>query len=367
MSTFYENSDLMRLADRVVKELYRNKDIYNYVHNGKHIPGKYEKIIQRTIHCSNINNYKSLQTILTNAIRYSFNQNTQINTIVATEYRIYRETCERNKIILLSLKKKKSLGDNSVDTDIEKKEEEIKLLQKKIDEIANITNTKPEFNKNILALAEEAYLLLLRIDKTPYYFYFEICKKLGLRINLDQQFPGFRDKDTLTHKSTFIKKEDNEENEDYRNFLDMNIKKGVYVPPSFRKDNINKKVNKLNELNELNEKNTTSKKEFLLDEAFPELGNVGLQTSTVNLTTSDADVDLQTSTVNLTTSNVNVNLTINKWGKKPNIIPDIVKEIKMDNTNEDVIENKIVKETKQIEYTINEEYVFNTSWEVCDE
>lgn len=107
MSTFYENSDLIRLADRVVKELYQNKDICNYVHNGKQIPGKYEKIIQRSIHCSNIENHKSLQSILTNAIRYSFNQTTQLNTTVANEYRIYRETCERNKIILLSLKRKK--------------------------------------------------------------------------------------------------------------------------------------------------------------------------------------------------------------------------------------------------------------------
>ena len=355
MSTFYENIDLIRLADKVVKELYRNKDICNYVHNGKQIPGKYEKIIQRHIHCSNIEGHKSLQTILTNAIRYSFNQTTQINTTVANESRLYRETCERNKIILLSLKKKKNLGDNSVDKDIEKKEEEIKLIQKKIDEIANITNTKPEFNKNILSLAEEVYLLLLRVDKTPYYFYAEVCKKLGLRINLDQQFPGFRDKDIVHNKSaTFTKKEDDVENEDYRNFLDMNVKKGVYVPPAFRKDNMDEKINKLNKLNqsestqsnqstqptELNQENKTSKKEFSLEEAFPELNK------SVNLTTS------------------NVNLTTNKWGKKPNIIPDIIKETK---ETKEIKEDKVIPEiiqTKQTEQTIKEEYVFSTSWEI---
>jgi len=327
MSTFYENIDLIKLADRVVKELYRNKDIYNYVHNGKQIPVKYEKIIQRPIHCSNIDNYKSLQTILTNAIRYSFNQNTQLNTTIAHEYRIYRETCERNKISLLSLKKKKSLGDKSIDIDIdiEKKEKEIKLLQSKIDEIANITNTKPEFNKNILTLAEEAYLLLIRIDKTPYYFYGEICKKLGLRVNLDQQFPGFRDKDKDKYKQK--RKEDDVENEDYRNFLDMNVKKGVYVPPSFRKDTIvDDKVNNINKLN------TSLKKDLSNEEAFPELSNLNLATNGVNLAT-------------------------NMWAKKPNIIPDIVKDTQSE------IKSLIKSETVQ-PIVNREEYVFSTSWEV---
>jgi hypothetical protein len=115
LCVIYENIDLIKLADRVVKELYQNKEIYNYVHNGKQVPVKYEKMIQRPIQCSNIDNYKSLQTILTNAIRYSFNQNTQLNTTIAHEYRTYRETCERNKVILSSLKKKKSLDNNKID------------------------------------------------------------------------------------------------------------------------------------------------------------------------------------------------------------------------------------------------------------
>ena len=354
MSTFYENIDLINLADKVVKELYRNKDIYNYVHNGKQIPVKYEKIIQRPIQCSNIDNYKSLQTILTNAIRYSFNQNTQLNTTIAHEYRIYRETCERNKITLLSLKKKKSLGDKSVDIDIdidiEKKEKEIKLLQSKIDEIANITNTKPEFNKNILTLAEEAYLLLIRIDKTPYYFYAEICKKLGIRVNLDQQFPGFREKDKEKDKRK--RKEDDDENEDYRNFLDMNVKKGVYVPPSLRKDIIvDDKVNKINKLN-YNKQNISLKNDLPNKESFPELSNLNLATNNVNLATNN---------VNLATNNVN--LATNMWAKRPNIIPDIVKEVKKEETGKELNKQNNI-DNKTVQTIINkEEYVFSTSWE----
>jgi hypothetical protein len=341
MSTFYENTDLIRLADRVVKELYHNKDIYNYVHNGKQLPTKYEKIIERTICCSNIEKNKSLQAILTNAIRFSFNQNTKLNTTIANEYRMYREICERNKIILLSLQKKKNLGDTSLEIEIEKKEEEIKLLQKKIDEIANITNTKPEFNKNILSLAEEVYLLLLRVDKTPYYFYSEVCKKLGLRINLDQQFPGFRDANTFNQK----KKEDDIENEDYKNFLDMNVKKGVYVPPALRKDNSEEKLNKLNKINKLNnteEKNI--KKEFNLQEGFPELNIQNIKDIT------------QTKT--------------NIWSKRPNILPDKIEENKIEeNKIEENKPNKYVEKDirKEVNVKEKEEYVFNTSWEDCGE
>jgi hypothetical protein len=240
MNTFYDNNDLIRLAEKV-KDLYKNKDIVNYVHNGKKLPLKYEKLIDRRIACSHINGEPSIAFILGNAIRYSFNQSTQLNTTVASEHRTYRESCERNRIILASLKKKQSLGDKSLDADIEKKEEEIRLLQKKIDEIATLAASKPEINKNILAVAEEAFNLMLRADKTKYYFYAEICKKLGHRVNLDQLFPGFRDKDDAPNK----KKDQDDDNDDYKNFMEMNVKKGAYVPPAFRKNNQEEKMNRV--------------------------------------------------------------------------------------------------------------------------
>jgi hypothetical protein len=227
MNKYYENVDLVHLADKV-KELYYNTEIVNYIHNGKKIPPKYEKLIERPFLCSNIEGEKSLKHILTNAIRYSFNQTIKLNT--SNELRIYRETCERSKLLLSSLQRRKQNGENISEEDIEKKIEEIKLLEKKINEIATQSALKPEINKNILTIAEEVYLLLLRSDKTPCYFYLEVCKKLGHRVNLDQLFPGFRDKDN------YKKKPQEDDDDDYKNYMDMNVKKSTYVPPAFRKE-----------------------------------------------------------------------------------------------------------------------------------
>jgi hypothetical protein len=93
MNKYYENTDLVHLADKI-KGLYNNPEITNYVHNGKKVPPKFEKLIERSFLCSNIEGEKSLKTILTNAIRYSFNQTIKLNT--SNELRVYRETCERN-------------------------------------------------------------------------------------------------------------------------------------------------------------------------------------------------------------------------------------------------------------------------------
>jgi len=333
MATFYDNNDLIKLAEKV-RDLYKNKDIINYVHNGKRIPPKYEKLIERKISCSNIAGEKSLQTVLTNAIKFSFNQATQLNTTVAAEHRTYRESCERNRIILASLKKKKTLGDNSVDDDIEKKEEEIKLLQKKIDEIATLSAAKPEFNKNILSVAEEAYLLLLRSDKTPYYFYAEICKKLGYRVNLDQLFSGFRDRDN----NNFKKKEVDDDNEDYKNFIEMNVKKGAYVPPAFRKNEQEQKINRLENImrkedkqNEKQESIKHIKKDINKEgkEEFPEF-----------------------------IQKVQHNRNLGAWGKKITIVPDPPKDIKEHTDNMGIIKEVeyISKETTQetIQETIQE-------------
>jgi hypothetical protein len=325
MGTFYDNNDLIKLAEKV-RDLYKNKDIINYVHNGKRIPPKYEKLIERKISCSNVAGEKSLQTVLTNAIKFSFNQATQLNTTVAAEHRTYRESCERNRIILASLKKKKSLGDNSVDDDIDKKEEEIKLLQKKIDEIATLSAAKPEYNKNILSVAEEAYNLLLRTDKTPYYFYAEICKKLGYRVNLDQLFSGFRDRDNIVNVK---KKEIDDDNEDYKNFMEMNVKKGAYVPPAFRKNEQEQKINRLENImkkedkqNEKQESIKDIKKDIKKEEKeeFPEF-----------------------------IQNVQTNRNLGAWGKKITIIPDPPKEISTD--TQDILDTQNVQSVQNVHVT----------------
>jgi hypothetical protein len=171
MTSYYDNSDLVNLAEKV-KDLYKNPEIANYVHNGKKLPIKYKRLFERSLVCSNIQGEKSLYVILSNAIKYSFSQAIQLNN--STELRMYRETSERCKLVLASYKRKLELGDKSMSEEIEKKEEEIKLIQKKIDEIATQSTLKPEINKNILNTAEESYNILLRTDKTPYYFYLEI-------------------------------------------------------------------------------------------------------------------------------------------------------------------------------------------------
>ena len=147
MGTFYDNSDLLRLAEKV-KDFYNNAEIYNYVHNGKKIPGKYEKLLERKLVCSNIQGYKSLHTILSNAIKYSFCQTIKLNT--SNDLRIYRETCERTKMVLMSIERRKQNGEKGLDDEIEKKKEEIKLLESQINEVASQRALKPEFNKNIL-------------------------------------------------------------------------------------------------------------------------------------------------------------------------------------------------------------------------
>ncbi len=246
MTSYYDNSDLVNLADKV-KDLYKNPEITNYVHNGKKLPIKYKRLFERSLVCSNIQGEKSLYVILTNAIKYSFSQAIQINN--STELRMYRETSERSKLVLASYNRKLELGDKSIISEIEKKEEELKLIQKKIDEIATLSTLKPEINKNILNTAEEAYNILLRTDKTPYYFYLEICRKLGKRVNLDQQFTGFRDKDKPNNKN-FKKddKKDDSDDEDYRNYLEMNVKKSAYVPPAFRKNNLQDKLSRVDNI-----------------------------------------------------------------------------------------------------------------------
>ncbi len=305
MNTFYDNNDLIRLAEKV-KDLYKNKEIVNYVHNGKKLPLKYEKLIDRRLACSHINGEPSIAFILGNAIRYSFNQSTQLNTTVATEHRTYRESCERNRIILASLKKKQSMGDKSLDADIEKKEEEIRLLQKKIDEIATLAASKPEINKNILSVAEEAFNLMLRADKTKYYFYAEICKKLGHRVNLDQLFPGFRDKDDAPIK----KKEQDDDNDDYKNFMEMNVKKGAYVPPAFRKNNQEEKMNRVESI---------MKKEEEIQITIPK--------KKVKEVKEDFPV------FNKTTTNATTPKVIGAWSKKITITPEIISSTNIINTS----------------------------------
>lgn len=325
MGTYYENSDLLRLADKV-KEFYNNPEIYNYVHNGKKIPGKYEKLLERKLVCSNIQGYKSLHSVLSNAIKYSFCQTIKLNT--STDLRVYRETCERTKMLLISIERRKQNGEKGLDDEIEKKKEEIKLLESKIDEVASQRALKPEFNKNILKSAEEIFNLFLRTDKTPYYFYLEICKKFGIRVNLDQLFAGFRDKDNIVNIKKKQEENNSDEDVDYQNFREMNIKKTTYVPPAFRKnDKQDVKLTRVESImkKELDTDSEPIKKEESIQEPkelFPTLNN--------------------------STPVIKQKPIVGAWGKKPNIIvEEKPKEEKIQQDIQQNIQQNIQQETKQ--------------------
>lgn len=353
MGTYYDNSDLLRLAEKV-KEFYNNPEIYNYVHNGKKIPGKYEKLLERKLVCSNIQGYKSLHTVLSNAIKYSFCQTIKLNT--SNDLRIYRETCERTKMVLMSLERRKQNGEKGLDEDIEKKKEEIKLLETQINDVASQRALKPEFNKNILTSAEEIFNLFLRTDKTPYYFYLEICKKFNIRVNLDQLFSGFRDKDNIVNVKKKQEENNDEEDVDYQNFREMNIKKTTYVPPAFRKND--KQDIKLTRVESIMKKEQDTeetetepiKKEEKpqeIKELFPSLN----------------------SSAPVTTNKLNVGA----WGKKPNIIieqkpveskPVESKPVEEKSTEEKVIIPQNIQQNNICENKPEESW--ESSWETME-
>ena len=122
-----------------IKALYSMKEIVNYVYNGKPLPPKYEKIIERSISgiYSNISGYISLQKLLTNTLRYCFTTQTNKNTV---ETKQLRETIMRIKLNINQLKQI-----NPDAPEIAIREKEIELLNKKIE----ASNNNIENNKYI--------------------------------------------------------------------------------------------------------------------------------------------------------------------------------------------------------------------------
>jgi hypothetical protein len=69
--------------------------------------------------------------------------------------------------------------DPTIDDEIEAKRKEIKILEEKINEMANAANAKPEINNRILNIAENIYNIMLRNDRVPKLLYIKICKKFA--------------------------------------------------------------------------------------------------------------------------------------------------------------------------------------------
>jgi len=221
---FYDTSDekINELANDVY-ELYMNKDITTYKHTGKKLSFKYETLLSRKIPgvYSNIKDHLSLNTLLSNAIRLSLNYSQQNQS--RNDIKTYRETCERFKLALTILMRKKQSKPNeidpTIDDEIEAKKKEIKILEEKINEMANAANAKPEINNRILNISENIYNIMLRNDRVPKLLYIKICKKLNVRLEYSEHFVDDRDKPESIHM--------------------IKHKKNAYVPPAFRKDNDN--------------------------------------------------------------------------------------------------------------------------------
>ena len=200
-------------------ELYTNPDIINYTHNGKSLPFKYQSLISRSIPgiYSNIEKKPSIQRILANAIKLSLNMSTQTKN--TNELKIYRESCERFKMSLSLLMRKKQQGIQVDETDIENKTREIKMLEQKMNEIATAATFRPEINKKILTNAVTIYNVMLRNDRVPKILFIKFCKKIGYNFNYTDRFVDEYD------KSNSI------------NGIPLKQKPGTYVPPAFRSEN----------------------------------------------------------------------------------------------------------------------------------
>jgi len=232
---YYYNLDdnaMYELA-KDVANLYRNKEIVNYIHDGKPFHPKYEKLIERPITSiySNIDGYISLQKILSNTIKYSFSKPTIKNT---TNLKALKETQDRLLTQFKILEQNKSL-ENFDDNQYKMKQKELEMLTTQINNM--MTNNDDTTNKKTryLKIAEEAYNLLLRKDNVPKYFYIEVCKKLGVRINYEEHFIRENDNERISISNGVIKKDfknkiDEEEQEIYKK-----QNKGRYIPPAFRK------------------------------------------------------------------------------------------------------------------------------------
>jgi hypothetical protein len=228
-NTYYlTDKEIDDIAQKVVSDLYSNKEILDLKNNGRLISGFLGILIDRNISglYSNIEGQKALEPILRNSIRYAVL--TEKNTQNESEFKKLREACERRKNMLNVLNRKLE-NDKSeiIKNEIEKTKEEITLLEYQINDIASKHTNKPEIKKNILELAKKAYQILLRGDKTSEKFYISVCKYLNVKI--PKEHFGY---DVYQNP------------EEFKPYYMKNVeqKEDIYIPPAL-KYNYNQKRN----------------------------------------------------------------------------------------------------------------------------
>ena len=243
-SYFVTDKELDELAKKIVSDLYNNRDIVDLKNNGRQLTGNLAMLVERNLSgiYSNITGHKSLQNILINAIRHSVL--IEKNMALEAEFKKVREACERRKNVLniYTRKLNEDKDNKTLNTDIAKTTEEIKLLEMKLNEIAEKNSEPPTVKKNMLELAKKAYKLLLRNDKTSEKLYIAICAQLNVKLEPDHfgyyQRPQYNNERNYTHERS----ERNYTQERYDKYISRNRfnnnqeqeKKDVYVPPQLQ-------------------------------------------------------------------------------------------------------------------------------------
>jgi hypothetical protein len=233
-SYFVNDSQIADLSKRVVEHLYKNDKIVKYKHSGKVLTGGIGMLLSRplsSIYCS-IEGHPSLDTILRNAIHFSILTNT--NATQEAEFKPIREATERkkNQLAFLERKKKKNeesgVDDELTAFEIEKTKMEIQVLEEKLSQIASAAG--PQIvNSSILNLSKKVYEILLRRDRTSQNLYVEICRNLGITVNI---YERFFDKSIEDQKYEKTKTEYREEYKPRPSIFRQ--EKGTYVPPALQ-------------------------------------------------------------------------------------------------------------------------------------
>ena len=161
---------------------YKGADfIVELKNNGRPLSKPLTILVERRISdiYSNIAGYKPLQSILTNAIRFSVL--IEKNKALDAEFRKLREASDRRKNMLNVLERKLTNEPNndSIVKEIEKTKDEIKLLDEQLSAIATENSESPTIKTHLLELARKAYSMLLRGDKTSEKLYIAVCNAIG--------------------------------------------------------------------------------------------------------------------------------------------------------------------------------------------
>lgn len=233
-SYFITDKELDELGKKIVIDLYNNKDIVDLKNNGRQLTGNLAFLVERNLSgiYSNISGHKSLQNILTNAIRFSVL--IEKNMALDEEFKKIREATERRKNMLNIYSRKLSddKDNETLITNITKITDEIKLLEIKLNEIAEKNSEPPTIKKNILELAKKSYKLLLRNDKTAEKLYTSVCTQLGVKLEPDHFGYYQRSQYTKNYQEKYQSHNSNHYYSNQRSYTQE--KKDVYVPPQLQ-------------------------------------------------------------------------------------------------------------------------------------